>query len=237
MLIADRIRGAQSLQPRVWTLVAKDGDISQLENHLLDPGFSLQAASPPDDFPDFELPELTLYDGTDYYERIWSWDHEMQVLSSITSDVALFDALTPADKNRFCRAMYWYRTALLQVPGEESLATISFAIAVESLIQRGPSDPCASCLRDTSPGPTRRFKQLLDRYSVSPVLGPLQKDIYDARSALVHGRHAPAVDYLFFDSMRHSENHSFLMEIIVKRVLLGWLRDPERDRPAEVADR
>ncbi len=224
LLLHGRLRYAHHATERQWTSVKRR---NRIEYHLLYPGFDSGLDGRTDDFARRRMPTAPTYEGPDYYNHSWGRDDQLQVPDTIDSDLRTYHALPTDSLRSFNRACYWYSLAV-QLRNEPSLSTVAFATAVECLLPRPSKLSCLSCGKPTGSGPTKFFTEHLRKYGVLPPSLASRRDaIYGVRSALVHGSHAKRTDEDFF-GQGDSFVDPMLMEIIVQRSLLGWLRDARR---------
>jgi hypothetical protein len=227
LLLTGHVRYAHWPSGRMWACLRR-GDVP--EYHLVSPGFSTNEDGRHDDFITRENGLAARYEGDDYYERLWGSETELLLPQSLESDISIFSTLAKDTKSAFLRACYWYALGI-QHRTEPSLATVAFSTAIECLLPNPKRTPCKVCGQNTGPGPTRLFKQHLERYG--KVIGALtsrRNALYDIRSALVHGSRADRVDMDFMSASRHDNDHLLLLEIVCQRSLRNWLIDPERDQ-------
>ncbi|MGB7816657.1 MAG: hypothetical protein WBL28_09945 [Methylotenera sp.] len=225
LLLTGRIRFAHWSSDRLWAILKRD---NLPENHLVHTGFSTNEDGRQDDFVVREHDSAPLFEGDDYYDHLWPQDAQLFVPNSLGTDIELFHSLSHEATNAFVRACYWYALGI-QFHSETSLATVAFSTAIECLLPRLRSHSCKECGKPLGSGPTQLFKGHVKRFGT--VIAALQKrrnELYDVRSALVHGSHASRVDMDFMSANRHSEDHHLLLEIVCQRSLINWLRDPER---------
>jgi hypothetical protein len=65
---------------------------------------------------------------------------------------------------------------------------IAQVAAIETLAHEDVArDPCPACGNDRNPGPTRKFKDFLDRYALGAGTRTQNDELYAVRSGLVHG--------------------------------------------------
>lgn len=100
--------------------------------------------------------------------------------------MAAFGSATPASRDRFLRACYWFDRADEVWSTSASLSYLALCNAIEVLLDRAGADPCPTCGKDRAPGPTRRFADLVGTYAAS-LPKPQRREIYDLRSSLTHG--------------------------------------------------
>jgi hypothetical protein len=223
LLLAPHVGLAHWLPDRLWAPLKRD---RLIVNYVVRPGFFTNENGRQDDFPEREYGPAPVFDGDDYYEYLWSSDPHLRIPSSLGDDLSLFKSLPPDESNDFRRACYWFALGI-QFRSERSLATVAFSTAIECLLPNLSSPACDTCGKPTGPGPTRLFKDHVDRYGYTvPELIKRRKKLYDARSDLVHGAFASRVDRDFMAN-RFNDNLS-LLELVSRRSLIGWLRDSER---------
>jgi len=226
LLLVGHIRFVHLPSGRLWTIL-KQGGLP--ENHLIHLGFFTNEEAQYNDFPVRKFGPAPVFEGGDYYNRPWINDSQLFVPASLEADLQLFNSLPRDIANTFMRACYWYALGI-QFRSEPSLATVAFSAAIECLLPPQNSSFCEKCGKPIGPGPTKFFNLHVERYgTVDSALHLLRKSLYDARSALVHGRHASRVDIDFMSTNRNSYyDNLLLLEIISQRSLINWLRDPER---------
>ncbi len=99
--------------------------------------------------------------------------------------------------------------------------------SIQVLVADAARDPCPECGRDRGPGPTARFRQLVERYAHG-VEGVSQ--LYSLRSKLVHGGalldlDLPAAwDSLDPDEMEQSDQYG-LARRVATAVIINWFLD------------
>jgi hypothetical protein len=219
LLISGNIRTFENLHNRVWVQVYQN---NVFENHLLYQGFNLGEEPEAN-----ELDRIApLFKGdADYYNHIWARDEEIYIPPSLAADLELFNSLGDEEKQKFNRATYWYDLGLRNRK-ESSLSTVAFASAIECLLPEKKRERCADCNSEIGPGPTKLFKDHLSRYGIVPESLHIQRnELYTVRSKLVHGRFAKTIDEGYFSN---TNDHSMLLELVTRRSLLNWLRNPER---------
>jgi len=107
--------------------------------------------------------------------------------------IAAFVSLNGVKRRRFLRSAAAIYTACELWEVSISSYFLVCVQAIETLVDR-PSSPvrCPACNRDVGPGPTRLFREFVERYCLtSGVKETTLKELYSVRSALAHG------DYLF----------------------------------------
>lgn len=225
LLVSGNIHTFATSGERIWTLVKRE---AKLENHLLHPGF---AGGENYKLPEFDLPFGThalMYEREDYYNHLWQLDAHISIPPTLDADLETFESLGVDDKSAFKRAIYWYDLGLRNRK-ESAISTPALSTAIECLLPKTKRERCSTCNSEVGPGPTRLFKLFLERYGT--VLESLHKnrtELYNIRSALVHGGFAASVDTGWQSAARHTDEHGMLLELVTRRSLINWLRDPDR---------
>ncbi len=225
LLVSGNIHTFAISGERIWTLVKRE---EKLENHLLHPGF---AAGDNYKLPEFDTPLEThapMYEGEDYYNHLWELDANISMPTTLNSDLETFETLDVEEKSAFKRAIYWYDLGLRNRK-ESAISTPAHSTAVECLLPKTKRLRCNTCNSEVGPGPTRLFKLFLERYGTVPEsLHKNRTELYNVRSALVHGGFAASVDTGWQSAARDLNDHSMLLELVTRRSLIHWLRDPDR---------
>jgi hypothetical protein len=136
-----------------------------------------------------------------------------------------FERLRPDDRARLLRSAYWFSRSRRVWPTSTSLSYISIINSLEVLGEPQVADPCPTCGLDRAPGPTARFRNLVEQYAGDV---PDRTDLYRLRSSLVHGRHLLGADtpdriWLHPDEASERDRHD-VAERVARIVILGWLR-------------
>jgi hypothetical protein len=103
--------------------------------------------------------------------------------------------------------------------------------AIETMVDRPPPVPCPACNRDMGPGPTRLFREFVERYCESGrVDTKVVNELYRVRSALAHGHYLFQLDEAPWSfnvgaiAARLSEDEIYRSAITVaKSGLRNWL--------------
>ena len=219
LLISGHIRTFDRVGERVWTLV---GCEKVVENHLLHSGFSTG------DEAVGISPAAPFYQGDDYYNHLWGGDSEIFLPPSIEQDLEIFQSLDAEEAQAFKRATYWYALGIRNRK-ESALSTVAFSTAIECLLPRLSRPRCTVCNSQLGRGPTKLFAAHLSRYgNVPESLHNQRSKLYAARSALVHGSYAATIDTGIFSVGNEAFSQDMLLELVTRRSLLNWLRDPTR---------
>ena len=233
LLISGYIRTLDGLGGRVWALVKGENGI---ENHLLHSGFTAG-----DETDVNSVVAAPFYQGDDYYNHLWVRDSEILIPPLIERDLETFQSLDADDAQVFRRAMYWYALGIRNRK-ESALPTVAFSTAIECLLPRRSRERCSTCKSQLGPGPTYLFKAHLARYGTIPESLHAQRSaLYAVRSALVHGSFAASIDTDVFSAGDDTFVNDMLLELVTRRSLINWLRDPTRktwhdQQPPETED-
>jgi hypothetical protein len=221
LLVSGHIRTFDRVGERIWTLVRCENGI---ENHLLHPGFTTGHEA-----VDASI-AAPFYQGDDYYDHIWGGDSEVLVPPSIDLDLKIFQSLDTEEAQKFRRATYWYALGIRNRK-ESALSTVAFSTAIECLLPRLSRPRCTVCKSELGRGPTHLFKAHLTRYGTIPEsLHKPRSELYAVRSALVHGSFAAAADTGILSIGNDTFHQDMLLELVTRRSLLNWLRDPARNK-------
>ena len=170
----------------------------------------------------------------DYYtSQPALYGNEFAIPDSLNRTLDRIFQLPDESQRRFLRAAHWYFAANAVWRESASAAFISTIAALESLITRPmPGPKCPDCGRDSSPGPTRLFREFLDTYvSSSERMRKVANVLYTVRSNLAHGEDILLSDtepFGRFDtvSLREFETAQDLYQ--VSRVaIINWLYEQD----------
>lgn len=219
LLVSGHIRTFDRAGERVWTLARRENGI---ENHLMHPGFTTGDESAGATIA------APFYQGDDYYNHLWGGDSEILLPPSIEQDLEAFHSLDTEEAQKFRRATYWYALGIRNRK-ESTLSTVAFSTAIECLLPSLSRPRCTVCKSELGRGPTHLFKAHLSRYGTVPEsLHEQRSGLYAVRSTLVHGSFAPSIDTGIFSVGGNTFGQDMLLELVTRRSLLNWLRDPAR---------
>jgi hypothetical protein len=134
-----------------------------------------------------DLQPMTVAPNADYYAQhgIGVGD-VLEVPEILESVLVAFEKASPADRDRFLRACYWFDRGDEVWSTSASLSYLALCNAIEVLLGHVEADPCPACGKDRAPGPTQRFADLVGEYANS-LPKAQQRELYDLRSSLVNG--------------------------------------------------
>jgi hypothetical protein len=145
--------------------------------------------------------------------------------------VSAFISLDGAKRRRFLRSAAAIYTARELWDLSISSYFLMCVQAIETMVDRPPPVPCAACNRDMGPGPTRLFREFMERYCPdSGVEEKVVNELYRVRSALAHGHYLFQLDEAPWSSnmgamaARLSEDEIYRSAITVAKTgLRNWL--------------
>ncbi len=144
----------------------------------------------------------------------------------------VFDSLeaAPTDlKEKLLRACYWLDRSRASWPVSASLSYLSLINSIETLVSPAPRDECPHCRKDMSPGPTRLFREFVDKHAPGAG-GRSRARLYELRSDLVHGEHLllrdrPAWAGGFEPATLRQDDLRREMYVIARVAIINWFRE------------
>lgn len=144
----------------------------------------VDAFSPTDSLPSIPLVAAENYYKPGYFHR----GDGLELPDDLEESFDLFFFLSPQRQDRFVQASYWFNQAK-RVDSFSSMFLYTIQ-AIESLAWRPRSQSeCPTCKRTVGPGPTRLFREFLDRFAPEAREG--SDTLYTVRSGLSHGSIPP----------------------------------------------
>jgi hypothetical protein len=145
--------------------------------------------------------------------------------------VSAFASLDGVRRRRFLRSAAAIYTARELWDLSISSYFLMCVQAIETMVDRPSPTPCPTCKRDMGPGPTRLFREFVERYcSDSGVEEKVVAELYRVRSAIAHGHYlfqldeAPWSFNMGAAVARHSEYEIYASAITVAKTgLRNWL--------------
>lgn len=225
----------------LWVLCSDDADGAPKHSHVkyaqefyMIDGLIIQR----DDFTTPSWSQISLIPHDRYYDRAYHPSQDELVLpESLSEMLDMIAGLAPDERRRFMRAVEWLYVARALWDHHISSYYIALISAIESLAYRSvPRRPCEKCGNDTSPGPTQRFQEFVERFGPrSEASESNKKWLYRLRSDIVHGRGLLYIDEAPWD---FSFNTSWLQDrsayaelsYLVRETLVNWLRAEPMER-------
>jgi hypothetical protein len=134
--------------------------------------------------------QIDQIDAVDYYAEIGHDGSSLRVPGSLDDAICAYLALGERQEE-FDRATYWFDMAAQQWPFSYSASFASLVSAIESLTIRGERHEvaCPKCGKTTheSPGPTKRFRDFLEKYAPGASSKDARNEMYNLRSGILHG--------------------------------------------------
>lgn len=101
VLVAGHLGQAHWPSGRQWVSLRIN---DRIENHLVHAGFNTGVDGLSEHFLAFDGPSVQLYEGEDYYDRLWGRDNALTLPASLPTDLGYATALTASDAAAFKRA-------------------------------------------------------------------------------------------------------------------------------------
>jgi hypothetical protein len=141
-----------------------------------------------------DLRPLPTVDEREYY-RLWhiAPDDNLEIPASLGKDINSFGALGKRDRERFLLGCYWLRHAARTWEYSKSLSMAALVIAIEAVMPKAKGR-CPEC-NSPRPSISDQFVDFVrDMVLDWDVPGDIRKDIYSARSDILHGRRLLSFD-------------------------------------------
>jgi Apea-like HEPN len=230
VLLTQRVASARSLSQRNWTGVWSN---SEMKYHILSGGFDIGEDSRCNEFSDGEWPDVPIHGlEVNYYNHLYGNDGEIHAPPNLGALLEAFDGLHGNTRDSFLRACHWFSLGIenSHIP---ALSILSFSTAIECLLPRSSNKKCTHCEKPVGPGPTQLFKNHLEKYApISSDLKKWREELYNIRSALIHGSRLDATDFDWLAPQRSEHDNLRLLHLVARRSLVNWLADPARINPA-----
>lgn len=187
-----------------------------------------------------EYPELKLKKTNLYYSSygISASDTDDTYLpDNFEQSLKVFESLSQANQEMFLRASYWTQVAYKTFHISFSLAYSALITSIEVFLpnpktrctecNRPTSEECCSTCKQPSSGPTKQFRDFVDKYSPG-VKESARKKLYDIRSTITHGGSLLPGDAFqlgieFNARTNDARNNWDLLSQIVQIVQINWL--------------
>jgi hypothetical protein len=179
--------GKVSKASRSGRLFLKNADLHsewvQLGYHV--PNFEVDAG----EFSDTSgFHALSIVDNVDeYFSRRGVRARALDIPANLEGLFDAFHDLSREDREQFLRACFWYYTADSASEVTPALQYNCLVTAIETLMGESKKKPCEYCGKDTSPGPTGKFKSFLKTYGPGGHNAKDRDAFYGLRSKLSHG--------------------------------------------------
>jgi hypothetical protein len=156
---------------------------------------------------------------------------ELYVPDDIDDAIAVFTELSNDQRRRFLRSAAAIYAASEFWTSSMSAYFLACVQAIETLVDRLPAELCPGCGKDVSPGPTRLFREFVEKHCrIRHVDQRIVKNLYAVRSALAHGRYLFQLDeapWAFSMAASVASHHELEMSwaalSLAKNGLRSWL--------------
>jgi hypothetical protein len=127
-----------------------------------------------------------------YYTNAGYDGNPLRVPADLDESLCRYRELSEAKRSKFDRAAFWMDVASSQSTISASSSFASLVSAVESLTDRGTThrvycEQCRDYRSHEVPGATERFRSFFETYAPGAALRKRRTQMYDLRSAIVHG--------------------------------------------------
>jgi hypothetical protein len=169
-----------------WAFVGSGADFRSewLQLGYAAPSFQVDA-SQFSDTSSFQA--LSTVDVNEYFSRQGIRPSQLEIPANLEALFDAFYALPREDREQFLRACFWYYTAGSAAEVTSALQYNCLVTAIETLMGDAEKTPCEYCGKDTSPGPTGKFKSFLQTYAPGSHNAKDRDAFYSLRSKLSHG--------------------------------------------------
>ncbi len=179
--------------------------------------------------------QLEEVEAEEYYEKVGHDGKRLRVPSDLDHSICSYKALSPKNRAKCDRAIFWMDMASRQWNISVSASFAALVSAIESLTERGTIHKyqCPVCGKSTQhevPGVTRRFKDFFDTYAPGVAFVKRRDDMYSLRSDILHGSELMQMDQdLAFGWdppwWNERELHEDLWSL-TRIALRNWLKNP-----------
>ena len=162
-LFEGKISASSSSPRHLWAFIPNTGEVAWVQE-----GYSVGSLEPyRPALSDFSGEPIEVVPDAQYYARFGlRVGRSLEVPASLEMLLALWDNLSPNDRERFGRASYWLDAAERIWPLSRSASFTAMVTAVEALINDPPTmGLCPDCQRPMGPGPTKMFRDFVERYA------------------------------------------------------------------------
>jgi hypothetical protein len=195
LLLNILLAGRTSLQPRrpehFWASVSWEGNEPEIKwvQHFF---FAKLGSAVVDELSPPVGEQLEEVEAEEYYEKVGHDGKGLRVPSDLDQSICCYKALSPKNRAKFDRAIFWMDMASRQWNISVSASFAALVSAIESLTERGDMHQfkCPTCGKPTQhevPGATQRFKDFFDIYAPDATLAKRRYDMYSLRSGILHG--------------------------------------------------
>jgi hypothetical protein len=179
--------------------------------------------------------QLEEIEPSEYYSELGHDGQGLRVPSDLDDSICLYTQLSPANRAKFDRAVFWMDVSSRQWTISLSSSFASLVSAVESLTDRGSVHRvyCKQCKGERQhelPGATERFRAFFEKFAPGAAQRKRRNEMYAVRSGIVHGSDLMQVDQdrdFGWDPPGWNERELYSELWTLTRVALrNWLRNP-----------
>lgn len=195
LLLNILLAGRTSLQPRrseyFWASVPCDDDHTEIK-WVQQFFFAELGKVVVDDLSPPAGERLEEVESEEYYTKAGHDGNGLRVPADLDETIFLYLQLSPKNRAKFNRAIFWMDMASRQWTVSVSCSFASLISAVESLTDRGIThrvycDKCRGYCQHEVPGATERFRAFFEEYAPGASLKSHRGEMYSLRSGILHG--------------------------------------------------
>lgn len=234
VLLRATVRSADSISPRhIWAYLPGGTECAWVQEGFNGgeyPAYASQLSEP-------ETDQLEVIGADSYYSNNRWLDEGLAVPSNLDDSFAHYSGLSTADAQMFDRAAYWVALSDVIWDLSKSSSFTALVTAIECFLSRGSMHrtTCGVCgerFDHETPGPTRQFKEFIEKYGAGDVSNKTRSDLYKLRSGIVHGARLMQFDtpgsWMASDAIQHSQfNLHHSLTRAVTTVMRNWLYSHE----------
>ena len=170
------------------------------------------------------------------YDAMLGNDEGLRVPSNLDQSICSYEALSPANREHFDRAAFWFGTASGMRHVSVSASFAAFVSAIESLTARSTHHnfKCPVCGRPGTHvvhGRTKLFKNFLATYAPDASLAKDRDRMYTLRSDILHGSDLLEIDQIVPiqgwtpTGFKEDELYNGMWRV-TRTALRNWLKSP-----------
>ena len=237
LLCIDRMSADSTPNEHCWALVPEDNSRNSTKyvqlSYMESPGSFLL-----DELSSTDQPSLQVRETIEYYSRFNYTSDPLTVPDELDSYLFRYHLLSIDDRDRLNRAMYWLDMSSRLFHRSYSLAFSSLVTCIESLLVRGTHHNvyCELCDRNSQhevPGPTRKFKEFLERFVPGRSDKKTRDNMYALRSDVLHGSSLLQADegtrFGWDPPSWHEDNLTRDLHNLTQTSVRNWYLDEERE--------
>jgi hypothetical protein len=171
----------------------------------------------------------------EYYLAVGNDGKGLRVPADLDQSICLYTQLSPSNRIKFDRFLFWMDTASRQWPISASSSFICLVSAIESLTERGAihrvyCEECKALRQHEVPGATERFRAFFEKYSPGAALRSRRSEMYSLRSGIVHGSELMHLDrdlsFVWDPSSLNQDELQRELWGLTRVAARSWLKNP-----------